>query len=77
MLAIRLTDRIGKGIRTAPRDAMIADAVDVEQRGIAFGFHRAMDHAGAVIGPLLGFLLVLFLFTNRNAPTRVSSPGFS
>jgi MFS family permease len=71
VLAIRLTDRIGKGIRSAPRDAMIADAVDVEQRGIAFGFHRAMDHAGAVIGPLLGFLLVLFLITNRNSPTRV------
>jgi MFS family permease len=70
VLAIRLTDRIGKGIRTAPRDAMIADAVDVEQRGIAFGFHRAMDHAGAVIGPLLGFVLVFFLISNRDAPTR-------
>ena len=70
VLAIRLTDRIGKGIRTAPRDAMIADAVDVEQRGIAFGFHRARDHAGAVIGPLLGFLLVFFLISNRDAPTR-------
>jgi MFS family permease len=54
VLGIRLTDRIGKGIRSAPRDAMIADAVTFEQRGIAFGFHRAMDHGGAVIGPLLG-----------------------
>jgi MFS family permease len=45
VLAIRLTDRVGKGIRTAPRDAMIADTVASEQRGIAFGFHRAMDHA--------------------------------
>ena len=71
VLAIRLTDRIGKGVRTAPRDAMIADAVDVDQRGIAFGFHRAMDHGGAVIGPLLGFLLVYFLMSNRDAPTRV------
>src|SRR5262244_1303504 len=52
VLVIRLTDRLGKGIRTAPRDAMIADAVDEQQRGIAFGFHRAMDHFGAVIGPL-------------------------
>jgi MFS family permease len=69
VLGIRLTDRIGKGIRSAPRDAMIADAVTFEQRGIAFGFHRAMDHGGAVIGPLLGYVLVLFLVSNRNAPT--------
>jgi len=70
VFAIRLTDRIGKGVRSAPRDAMIADAVSVEQRGIAFGFHRAMDHGGAVIGPLLGFLLVYFLVANQNSPTR-------
>lgn len=69
VLAIRLADRIGKGIRTAPRDAMIADAVAVEQRGIAFGFHRAMDHTGAVIGPLIGYLLVLLIAANRNSPT--------
>ncbi len=69
VLAIRLTDRIGKGIRSAPRDAMIADAATMEQRGIAFGFHRAMDHGGAVIGPLLGFLLVSLLVSNQNAPT--------
>lgn len=69
VLAIRLADRVGKGIRTAPRDAMIADAVAVEQRGIAFGFHRAMDHTGAVIGPLVGFLLVFLIAANRNAPT--------
>jgi len=71
VLAIRLTDRVGKGVRSAPRDAMIADAVAIEQRGIAFGFHRAMDHGGAVIGPLLGFVLVLFFVTNQNAPTRI------
>ena len=71
VLAIRLTDRVGKGVRSAPRDAMIADAVAIEQRGIAFGFHRAMDHGGAVIGPLLGFVLVLFFVTNENAPTRI------
>jgi Permeases of the major facilitator superfamily len=69
VLAIRLTDRIGKGVRSAPRDAMIADAVAIEQRGIAFGFHRAMDHAGAVIGPLLGYVLVLFFVSNQEAPT--------
>lgn len=69
VLGIRLTDRVGKGIRTAPRDAMIADAVAVEQRGLAFGFHRAMDHSGAVIGPLIGYGLVLWFAANRNAPT--------
>lgn len=69
VLAIRLTDRIGKGIRTAPRDAMIADTVRVEQRGIAFGFHRAMDHAGAVIGPLVGYLLVILFVANAKSPT--------
>jgi MFS family permease len=69
VLALRLTDRVGKGIRTAPRDAMIADTVQVEQRGLAFGFHRAMDHSGAVIGPLLGYGLVFWFAANRNAPT--------
>jgi len=70
VLAIRLTDRIGKGIRTAPRDAMIADTVRIEQRGLAFGFHRAMDHAGAVIGPLVGYLLVILFVANATSPTR-------
>src|SRR6267378_4029313 len=69
VLAIRLTDRVGKGIRTAPRDAMIADTVAVEERGLAFGFHRAMDHTGAVIGPLIGYLLVMLFAANRNLPT--------
>ena len=69
VLAIRVTDRVGKGVRTAPRDAMIADAVEVGQRGIAFGFHRAMDHAGAVIGPLVGYLLVVLVVANRSFPT--------
>ncbi len=68
VLAIRLTDRVGKGIRGAPRDAMIADTVAIEERGLAFGFHRAMDHTGAVVGPLIGFLLVMILSTDRNAP---------
>jgi MFS family permease len=58
VLAIRVTDRVGKGIRTAPRDAMIADTVDAEIRGRAFGFHRAADHAGAVVGPLVAWLLL-------------------
>ncbi|HJU91676.1 MAG TPA: MFS transporter [Pyrinomonadaceae bacterium] len=70
VLGIRITDRIGKGFRTAPRDAMIADTVHVEQRGIAFGFHRAMDHCGAVIGPILGYLLVVLLVANAASPTH-------
>lgn len=54
----RLLDRAGKGIRSAPRDALIGDVTEPEYRGRAFGFHRAMDHAGAVIGPLAGALMV-------------------
>lgn len=70
VLGIRIADRVGKGFRTAPRDAMIADTVQVEQRGIAFGFHRAMDHCGAVIGPILGYLLVVLLVANAVSPTK-------
>lgn len=70
VLGIRLTDRVGKGIRTAPRDAMIAETVTIQQRGLAFGFHRAMDHAGAVIGPLVGYLLFWLFVVNRDEPTR-------
>ena len=69
VLAIRLTDRVGKGIRSAPRDAMIADTVRVEERGLAFGFHRAMDHAGAVVGPIIGYLLLAVFAANRNSPS--------
>jgi MFS family permease len=69
VLAIRLADRVGKGVRSAPRDAMIADTVAIEDRGLAFGFHRAMDHTGAVVGPLIGYVLVLLFAANRNAPT--------
>lgn len=77
VLAIRLGDRVGKGIRTAPRDAMIADSVPFEQRGLAFGFHRAMDHCGAVIGPLIGYLLFVFLGTNFTRIFLIASiPAF-
>ena len=58
VLAVRVTDRVGKGIRSSPRDALIADSVDPAIRGRAFGFHRAADHAGAVAGPLLAFALL-------------------
>jgi MFS family permease len=58
VLAIRVGDRIGKGVRGAPRDAMIADAVAPTERGRAFGAQRAADHAGAFIGPLVAFVLL-------------------
>lgn len=58
VLLLRFLDRVGKGIRTAPRDALIANSTVPEVRGRAFGFHRSMDHAGAVVGPLLAFALL-------------------
>jgi len=58
LLLIRFADRIGKGLRSSPRDALLAGSVAAEQRGVAFGFHRAMDNAGAVIGPLIASALL-------------------
>jgi MFS family permease len=58
VLGIRFADRVGKGIRTSPRDALIADSVDPSVRGKAFGFHRSMDHTGAIIGPLFATLIL-------------------
>jgi MFS family permease len=60
VLLVRSVDRFGKGVRSAPRDAMVADAVVPSMRGRAFGFTRAMDHLGAAIGPVLAFA---FLWT--------------
>jgi len=61
VFAIRAADRFGKGVRTAPRDALIADSSAPEQRGYAFGFHRAMDHLGAALGPLLAVAFLYFI----------------
>ncbi len=58
---VRMLDRVGKGIRSAPRDALIASSVDESIRGKSYGFHRAMDHAGAVLGPLLAIAALLTL----------------
>lgn len=58
VLAIRLTDRFGKGVRTAPRDALIADSVLPSQRGYAYGVHRAADSLGAVVGPLVAWMVL-------------------
>jgi MFS family permease len=60
VLFIRFADRIGKGIRTSPRDALIADSTDPSIRGKAYGFHRSMDNAGAIIGPLAATGLLLW-----------------
>lgn len=58
VLAIRFADRVGKGIRGAPRDALIADSTSMERRGKAFGFHRSLDTIGAVIGPVAAFAIL-------------------
>ena len=57
-ITVRIIDRIGKGIRTAPRDALIADSVDESNSGKAFGIHRTLDQIGAIIGPLFAFLIL-------------------
>ena len=69
VLAVRFTDRVGKGLRSAPRDAMIADATPPAQRGLAFGFHRAMDHGGAVLGPLIGLALLWLVAADPQTPS--------
>jgi MFS family permease len=60
VLGIRFLDRLGKGLRTPPRDALLADATPPAIRGRAFGLHGSMDTAGAVVGPLLAFVLLPF-----------------
>jgi MFS family permease len=61
VMALRFTDRVGKGVRSSPRDALIADAVPAARRGEAFGIQRSLDHAGAVCGPLVAAGLMTFL----------------
>jgi len=62
--AVRFTDRVGKGIRTAPRDALVADSVTEKTRGLAFGFHRAADTAGATLGLLVALGVVWYVQSN-------------
>ena len=64
---VRWADRVGKGIRTAPRDALVADSVTEGQRGYAFGFQRAADTAGATVGLLIALAVVWWAQTNANA----------
>lgn len=75
VLVVRVTDRIGKGVRSSPRDALIAAAVPHEDAGRAFGFHNAMDHAGAVIGPVTATLLLHFGVPLRTVFWLTALPG--
>ena len=76
VLVIRLLDRVGKGIRTAPRDALVADNTDKANRGHAFGFQRGMDHAGALVGGLIGFVLLYWLGSDLPSMRKVIGWSF-
>ncbi|MBS0557044.1 MAG: MFS transporter [Proteobacteria bacterium] len=75
VLACRFADRIGKGLRSAPRDAMLSTSVDASQRGLAFGFHRAMDNFGAVIGPLVAAAMLAAGMSLRHVFLWAIVPG--
>jgi len=67
VLVIRVGDRVGKGVRTAPRDALLSESVSEKQMGAAFGIHRTLDQMGAIIGPVLASALMVYLgFTLRD-----------
>lgn len=71
VLVVRMADRIGKGVRGAPRDALLAASVPPENRGLAFGFNRAADHLGAVVGPVLAFILLSYIAADPQSPTAL------
>mgnify|MGYP005835226675 FL=1 len=70
VLAVRFADRVGKGIRTAPRDALVAASIDARHRGLAFGLHRAGDTAGAALGLVIALLVVLATQAGQVTLTR-------
>jgi MFS family permease len=74
VLAVRVTDRVGKGLRSSPRDALIADAAG-DRAGRAFGFHQAMDNAGAVVGPLLATAFIALNLSIRSVFWIAVIPG--
>lgn len=76
-VAVRVLDRVGKGLRAAPRDALLADAVVAGQRGRAFGLQRALDHAGALAGALLASLLLLLGVEPRTVFALALLPGLA
>lgn len=75
VLLLRVLDRIGKGLRSAPRDALLAASVTPEQRGYAFGVHRSADHAGAVVGPLVAASLLAAGWSIRDVLIATLVPG--
>ena len=75
VLAIRFTDRVGKGLRSSPRDALLAESVKEDQRGITYGLHRSMDNAGAVIGPLLATMFLSIGFSLQDIFLLTIVPG--
>ena len=75
VLILRFLDRVGKGIRTAPRDALIASSTDEHVRGRAFGFQRTLDHSGAMLGPLLAFALLQWGLTMEHVFMAAIIPG--
>lgn len=78
VLAIRFADRVGKGIRTSPRDALLADIVPEGERGRAYGMQRAMDNAGAVAGPLLAAFLLRWVVSDERAVFLLAAiPGIA
>lgn len=75
VLAFRFVDRVGKGLRSAPRDAMLAGSVSPQQRGLAYGLHRGMDNAGAVVGPLVAAALLAAGLSLRQVFLLAIVPG--
>src|SRR5207244_369425 len=77
VLAVRVTDRIGKGVRSSPRDALISAAGSGAEAGRAFAFHNAMDHAGAGVGPLLATGLLALGWPLRSVFWVAVIPGIA
>jgi MFS family permease len=75
ILVIRVGDRTGKGVRSAPRDAMLAGASAREVRGRAYGFHRAMDNGGAIVGPAVAYLMLTHGLSMRTVFACTAFPG--
>ena len=71
VVGLKVADRIGKGIRTSPRDALIGDSVGESARGLAFSFERAMDHLGAILGPLAA-IAIIYSFASEHGVTVLS-----
>jgi MFS family permease len=75
VLATRVADRVGKGLRSSPRDALLADAAPAAVRGRAYGFHQAMDNAGAIVGPVAATTLLAVGLSLRNVFVLSAIPG--